>query len=65
LLLNPDAAVRAVREEIFGPVLNLVRMADAEGLALANTQVNLASRRASGSPAWLAGPEARNNGKAA
>jgi len=37
LLLNPDAAVRAVREEIFGPVLNLVRMADAEGLALANT----------------------------
>jgi len=62
LLLNPDAAVRALREEIFGPVLNLVRVADAEGLALANTQVNLASREP---PAWLAGPEARNNGKAA
>jgi phenylacetaldehyde dehydrogenase len=37
LVVNPDAGLRLVREEVFGPVVNLVRVADAaEGLRLAN-----------------------------
>jgi len=37
LVVNPDAALRLTREEVFGPVVNLVRVADGEeALALAN-----------------------------
>jgi phenylacetaldehyde dehydrogenase len=37
LLLNPDKSLRLTREEVFGPVLALTRVADAEeALALAN-----------------------------
>ncbi len=37
LVVNPDPALRLVREEVFGPVVNLVRVADAEeALRLAN-----------------------------
>ena len=37
LVVNPDAALRLTREEVFGPVVNLVRVSDAEeALQLAN-----------------------------
>ncbi|WP_295461380.1 aldehyde dehydrogenase family protein [uncultured Pseudomonas sp.] len=37
LVINPDAAARLVREEVFGPVVNLIRVADREeALRLAN-----------------------------
>ncbi|AIR01651.1 NAD-dependent phenylacetaldehyde dehydrogenase [Pluralibacter gergoviae] len=37
LVVNPDAALRLTREEVFGPVVNLVRVADGEeALRLAN-----------------------------
>ncbi|MCZ5067664.1 aldehyde dehydrogenase family protein, partial [Escherichia coli] len=37
LVVNPDAKLRLTREEVFGPVVNLVRVADGEeALQLAN-----------------------------
>ena len=37
LVVNPDAGLRLTREEVFGPVVNLVRVADGEeALRLAN-----------------------------
>lgn len=37
LVVNPDASLRLTREEVFGPVVNLVRVADGEeALKLAN-----------------------------
>lgn len=30
LVINPDANLRLTREEVFGPVVNLVRVADGE-----------------------------------
>jgi len=37
LVVNPDASLRLTREEVFGPVVNLVRVADGEeALRLAN-----------------------------
>ena len=30
LVVNPDAGLRLTREEVFGPVVNLVRVADGE-----------------------------------
>jgi phenylacetaldehyde dehydrogenase len=37
LVVNPDASLRLTREEVFGPVVNLVRVADGEeALQLAN-----------------------------
>lgn len=37
LVVNPDAGLRLTREEVFGPVVNLVRVADGEeALQLAN-----------------------------
>lgn len=37
LVINPDASLRLTREEVFGPVVNLVRVADGEeALQLAN-----------------------------
>ena len=37
LVINPDANLRLTREEVFGPVVNLVRVADGEeALRLAN-----------------------------
>ncbi|UMX65566.1 aldehyde dehydrogenase family protein [Klebsiella pneumoniae] len=37
LVVNPDAGLRLSREEVFGPVVNLVRVADGEeALRLAN-----------------------------
>ncbi|MCD4621918.1 aldehyde dehydrogenase family protein, partial [Proteus mirabilis] len=37
LVINPDAGLRLNREEVFGPVVNLVRVADGEeALRLAN-----------------------------
>ena len=37
LVINPDAGLRLSREEVFGPVVNLVRVADGEeALRLAN-----------------------------
>jgi phenylacetaldehyde dehydrogenase len=37
LVINPDAHLRLTREEVFGPVVNLVRVADGdEALRLAN-----------------------------
>lgn len=30
LVVNPDASLRLTREEVFGPVVNLVRVADGE-----------------------------------
>ncbi|QZY49791.1 aldehyde dehydrogenase family protein [Escherichia coli] len=36
-MVNPDAKLRLTREEVFGPVVNLVRVADGEeALQLAN-----------------------------
>ena len=39
LVINPDAGLRLNREEVFGPVVNLVRVADGEeALRLAQRQ---------------------------